>query len=112
MHAIEGFIEATGRRKTSTATARLSSGKKGITVNGKEYTKYFPTEELQKIVVEPLRVLHMSEKVSISISVFGGGIHSQSEAVRHAISRALVVYDAEFRTRLKKLGASIEASSN
>ncbi len=102
--AFEGFIEATGRRKTSTATVRLSHGKKSMTVNGKDFVQYFPTIELQKIVESPLQLVRLLHSVSVSVLVNGGGIHSQAEAVRHAIARALVKYDAEFRTRLKKLG--------
>ena len=101
---IEGFIEAVGRRKTSTALARLSTGKKGITVNGKDYSHYFPTEEMQLSVEEPLRKMRALGKFSVSVFVRGGGIHSQVGAVRHAISRALIKFDSEFRTRLKKLG--------
>lgn len=99
----EGYVGAVGRRKTSHASARLAKGK-GITVNGKDYKVYFPTIETQLHVEEPLRALHCLDKFSVSVLVQGGGIHSQSEAVRHAIAKVLVRHEPELRKRLKKLG--------
>lgn len=99
------YIEAVGRRKTSTARVRIvEGGKEKIVINNKELSTYFPTAELQTIVQNALIKSKVAAKFSITVIVRGGGIHSQSEAVRQGLSRALVTYDAELRTRLKKLG--------
>ncbi|MBI1957582.1 MAG: 30S ribosomal protein S9 [Candidatus Niyogibacteria bacterium] len=99
----EGYVKAVGRRKTSRASARIASGK-SITVNGKDYKEYFPTEELRLHVEAPFKALKLTDKFSVSVLVEGGGIHSQAEAVRHAISRALVRHEPELRKTLKRLG--------
>lgn len=99
------YIEAVGRRKTSSARVRIvEGGKEKITINNKELSVYFPTVELQTIVQNALTKSKVAAKFTVTVVVRGGGIHSQSEAVRHGLSRALVAYDAEIRTRLKKLG--------
>jgi len=99
------YREAIGRRKTSTARVRLHPGSKAqFTVNGREVKKYFPTEELLRIVNDPFTKAKISEKFDVSVRVYGGGIHSQAEAVRLGISRALIASDDELRGKLKKLG--------
>lgn len=99
------YIEAVGRRKTSTARVRITEASKGnVTVNDKEVSVYFPTLELQKIVSEAIEKSKVAGKFVVTVRVIGGGIHSQAEALRHGLSRALVKYDEESRTRLKKLG--------
>lgn len=100
----QSYFEAVGRRKTSTARARIFSGSGEIKVNGKDLVAYFPTEEMKRIVEDPFKKAKLEGAFSSSVTVSGGGIHSQAEAVRHAISRALVEHDAELRKRLKKLG--------
>ena len=99
------YLEAVGRRKTSTARVRVTEAtKSGIIVNGKELSVYFVTAELQKIVNEAFEKSKVAGKFATTVLVQGGGIHSQAEAVRHGISRVLVDFDAELRTRLKKAG--------
>ncbi|MBU2109711.1 30S ribosomal protein S9 [Patescibacteria group bacterium] len=99
------YFEAVGRRKTSVARVRIfSKGEAGIIVNEKNFEKYFPTNELRNIVEEPLKKMKLSNKFKILIRASGGGIHSQAEATRHGITRALVIFDADFRKRLKKAG--------
>lgn len=99
----KGYIEAVGRRKTSTARVRLTQSDKGhFVVNDKDMKVYFPTLELSKIAGEPLA--KSEEKFDVSAKVNGGGIHSQAEAVRHAIARILIKIDEELRPKLKKLG--------
>ncbi len=99
------YIEAVGRRKTSTARVRITeAAKSSIIVNGKEVPAYFATAELQKIVVEAFEKSKVAGKFVMTVLVRGGGIHSQAEALRHGLSRALVAYDLELRTRLKKMG--------
>ena len=99
------YIETVGRRKTGTARVRITPGaKEGFIVNGKDFASYFPTEELQSIVKNAIVKSKVAEKFSVTVVVKGGGVHSQAEAVRQGVARALVEYDAELRVRLKKLG--------
>ena len=99
------YIEAVGRRKTSTARVRITeSSKDSCLVNDKEVAIYFPTAELQSIVNGAIPKSKVVGKFTITVHVTGGGIHSQAEALRHGLSRALVTFDAETRKRLKKLG--------
>jgi len=99
------YFEAKGRRKTSTARVRLFSGKESsILVNDKRAENYFPTKELQHIIEEPLKKVKTEKKFKILAKIKGGGIHSQAEALRHGISRALIKFNPEFRKLLKTEG--------
>lgn len=99
------YIEAVGRRKTSTARARITPGSKlEVTVNGKSVQGYFPTDTLRSHVVEPLHVEELSQKFVVTVMVKGGGISSQSEAVRHSIARALTKFEDTLRKPLKQAG--------
>lgn len=99
------YLEAVGRRKTAIARVRLfASRTNAVIVNEKTLVKYFPTKELQDIVVEPLKELKLAEHFSISIKVKGGGSHSQAEAIRHGLARTLVAYDGGHRKSLKHAG--------
>ncbi len=99
------YIEAVGRRKTATARVRITPSTKGsFTVNDKDVKEYFVTEELQAIATDALTKSEVAEKFSVSVHVLGGGIHGQAEAVRHGISRTLVMRDEELKNKLKKLG--------
>lgn len=99
------FIEAIGRRKTSSARARLTpAAKTAVTINDKDLATYFVTPELQKIASSAFTTANTTEKYKVTIVVKGGGIHSQAEAVRHAISRALIEHDSLLRKDLKKAG--------
>jgi small subunit ribosomal protein S9 len=103
--ATKKYIEAVGRRKTSTARVRIKeASKNSFVVNEKEMPVYFMTGELAKIVSDPFTKLKLEEKFDVSVKVSGGGIHSQAEAVRHGLSRALIERDEELRTKLKKVG--------
>ena len=103
--AKDAYIEAVGRRKTSTARVRITdAAKSSTTVNGKDLAEYFVTAELQKIINDTFEKSKVVGKFTTTVLVHGGGIHSQAEAVRHGLSRALVESDTELRTRLKKLG--------
>lgn len=99
------YIEAVGRRKTAIARVRISpSSKNSYTVNGKGITEYFKTPDLCAIVTSAIEREGATTKFSVSAIVAGSGIHSQAEAVRHGISRAIVKGDAEEKKHLKKLG--------
>ena len=97
------YYRAIGRRKTATAVVKLiKASKNSYTINGKEWTVYFPTQELKRIVSGAFETANPAEKFEVVVTTKGGGIHAQAEAVRHGISRALVMYDAELRGVLKK----------
>ncbi|MCK5044688.1 30S ribosomal protein S9 [Candidatus Parcubacteria bacterium] len=99
------YIEAIGRRKTATARVRIwTKGDKEILINDKPYKSYFSVPELQQTITASLEKMKCVDKFRVSIKVKGGGIFSQAEAVRHAIARALVKFNPEFRKRLKKAG--------
>jgi len=95
---------ATGRRKTSTARVFLRPGKGTITVNHREFEKYFPTDAMRVQVRRPLQLTEMGEKFDILATVAGGGVNGQAGAMRLGISRALVAFNAELRKQLKKDG--------
>jgi small subunit ribosomal protein S9 len=99
------YIEAVGRRKTSTARVRITpAAKTSMTINGKAVADHFKTKELTGILNDPTAKAKLETVFEITVNVMGGGIHSQAEAVRHGISRALVAFDKELRTTLKKEG--------
>ena len=93
---------ATGRRKTSSARVYLSKGKGDITVNSKPLNEYFGRQVAQMLVMQPLKLTELDEKVNIKVMVKGGGSFGQAGAIRHGISRALIEYDEELRPQLKK----------
>jgi small subunit ribosomal protein S9 len=93
-----------GRRKTAVARVYLSEGKGNITVNKREFKEYFPSLTLQYIVLQPLNLIGVQEKYDIKVNLDGGGPKGQAEALRLAISRALVEIDAESRKELKSAG--------
>ena len=95
---------ATGRRKTSSARVYLSKGKGDITVNSKPLNEYFGRQVAQMLVMQPLKLTELDEKVNIKVMVKGGGSFGQAGAIRHGISRALIDYDEELRPQLKKAG--------
>ena len=97
------YFRAIGRRKTATAVVKLlKATKNSYTINGKDFTEYFPTPELKKIVTSAFETATPAEKFEVIVTTKGGGIHAQAEAVRHGISRALVLNDGELRGVLKK----------
>ncbi len=100
------YFSSIGRRKTSYARVRLFTQGDGkeIKVNEKSFDIYFVTPELQKIVKAPLEVINSLDKFTISVRVKGGGIHSQAEAVRHGISRALCLLNPYFKKKLREKG--------
>lgn len=101
----ERYIEAVGRRKTAIARVRIwTKGTKEILVNEKPYNLYFPTIDLHKIIEAPLELLKLENKFKITAKVYGGGIHSQAEAVRHGLARALVKMNPDFKKKLKRAG--------
>jgi small subunit ribosomal protein S9 len=98
------IVNSLGRRKTAVARIYLSEGKGNITVNKREFKEYFPTLALQYIAMQPLALLELQEKYDIKVTLEGGGPKGQAEALRLAITRALMEVDAESRKELKAAG--------
>ena len=98
------IVNTIGRRKSAVARIYVSEGKGNITVNKRELKDYFPATTLQYIVLQPLNLLEVQENYDIKVNLFGGGIKGQAEALRLAISRALVKIDAENKPKLKAEG--------
>jgi len=94
----------TGRRKRAVARVFLRSGKGTITVNGRTFENYFPSEASRAVVRQPLLATETADKFDALILIDGGGISGQAGAVRHGIARALCEFNLELRPRLKKLG--------
>lgn len=94
----------TGRRKRSVARVFLRPGKGDIQVNGRSFENYFPTESARAVVRQPLAATETMDKFDLLILADGGGVTGQAGAARLGISRALVEFNAELRSRLKKLG--------
>jgi len=93
-----------GRRKTSVARIYMSNGTGNVTVNGRDFKEYFPTMPLQYRIRQPFMLTETEGKYDVKVVVKGGGITGQIEAVRLAISRALVEIDAEMKPLLKVEG--------
>ncbi|MDL2317298.1 30S ribosomal protein S9 [Desulfovibrio sp. OttesenSCG-928-A18] len=98
------FKYGTGRRKNATARTRLYAGSGEIVVNGRPFDNYFPRKSLQMIIRQPLVLTKTLDKIDVKVTVQGGGVSGQAEAVRHGISRALLEVDASLRGALKKAG--------
>lgn len=99
------YMYGTGRRKSSVARVHLIPGGSGsITINGRPIDEYFGLETLKLIVRQPLATVGMTDKVDIECTVAGGGVSGQAGAIRHGISRALLLVDPEYRHPLKAAG--------
>ena len=94
----------TGRRKSSTARVFITSGKGEISINKRPLDVFFGRETARMIVRQPLVLAEMEGKLDINVTVTGGGISGQAGAIRHGITRALMQYDEELRTPLRKAG--------
>ena len=95
---------ATGRRKTSSARVYLKKGKGNISVNDRKLDEYFGRKVAQMLVLQPLELVELADKIDLDIKVKGGGSFGQAGAIRHGISRALTQFDEELRHQLKKAG--------
>jgi len=99
------YLYGTGRRKSSVARVHLFQGGTGaITINGRNIDEYFGLETLKYIVRQPLSATDTVGKVDISCTVKGGGVTGQAGAIRHGISRALLLVDESYRAVLKEKG--------
>ena len=98
------YFYGTGRRKSSVARVRLFPGTGNITINGQDIDKYFGLETLKLIINQPFDVTETRGKFDIVANVKGGGFSGQAGAIRHGVSRALLLADDSFRAPLKKAG--------
>jgi small subunit ribosomal protein S9 len=97
-------IFATGRRKTAVARVILQPGTGTIVVNDRAFEDYFPSLDLQNVVLAPLQLTDTSKRFDVTINTHGGGPNGQVGAARLGISRALCVLDKEMRPKLKAAG--------
>ncbi len=97
-----GTEMATGRRKEATARIQLFKGDGTIQINRRALAEYFGRPTLQMIVRQPLEAMQLNDKVNVIANVRGGGLAGQAGAVRHALSRALVSFDASLKTLLRR----------
>jgi small subunit ribosomal protein S9 len=94
----------TGRRKTSTARVYLRPGTGEIQVNKKGFDQYFPNQALRMVIRQPLQLTETVSKFDILVNVDGGGPAGQAGAIRHGITRALMVFNSDLRPALKSAG--------
>ncbi|HSR62919.1 MAG TPA: 30S ribosomal protein S9 [Gammaproteobacteria bacterium] len=95
---------STGRRKSSSARVFLKRGSGSITINNRTLEQYFGRETGRMIVRQPLETVDMQDQFDINITVSGGGISGQAGAIRHGITRALIVYDNSLLKTLRQAG--------
>jgi len=100
----KNVIRSTGRRKTAVASVRLMPGSGAITVNDRSLEDYFPRDTARMRILEPLEITETKDQFDAIISVRGGGPSAQADAVRHGISRALVISAESLRPTLRKGG--------
>lgn len=104
MYETKPYFYGTCRRKNSVARVRVYNGTGKITINDRDIDDYFGLETLKLIVRQPLAVAGVEGKFDIVVRVAGGGVSGQAGAIRHGLSRALLVYDENLRGELKKAG--------
>ena len=104
MYETKPYFYGTGRRKNSVARVRVYTGTGKITINDRDIDNYFGLETLKMVVRQPLNTTGTLGKVDIVATVEGGGVSGQAGALRHGISRALLLVNPEYRAALKKAG--------
>ena len=104
MYETKPYFYGTGRRKDSVARVRVYTGTGKITINDRDIDNYFGLETLKLIVRSPLVLLGLEGKYDVVVRVSGGGVSGQAGAIRHGLSRALLKFNPELRTTLKKAG--------
>ena len=105
MYVTKPYFYGTGRRKSSVARVRLIPGGNGtITINNRDIDDYFGLDTLKLIVRQPLELPGNMGKFDIICTVAGGGVTGQADAIRHGLSRALLLADPNYRPELKKAG--------
>ena len=104
MYETKPYFYGTGRRKSSVARVRVYNGTGKITINDRDIDDYFGLETLKLIVRQPLVLAEIENKFDMVVRVAGGGVSGQAGAIRHGLSRALLLYDENLRPVLKKAG--------
>jgi len=94
----------TGRRKTSTARVYIRPGSGEITINARPLDRFFGRKTARMIVRQPLEFAALADKFDVAVNVSGGGTTGQAGAIRHGLTRALLAYDENLRTLLRKAG--------
>jgi small subunit ribosomal protein S9 len=95
---------ATGRRKVAIARVWIKAGTGEITINHRHIDQYFGRKTSKMVVRQPLELVELKDKLDVVVNVCGGGLSGQAGAIRHGITRALMMYNPEFRPALKKAG--------
>ncbi len=95
---------STGKRKTAVARVILKPGNGAYAINGKQLDDYFPRETLRRVIRQPLETVGYESRMDVVVRMHGGGVAAQAEALRHGISRALIVADPNLRGELKRRG--------
>ena len=97
-------FNAVGRRKAAVARVYLTAGNGKITINSRDINEYFPSPLLRYVVCQPFTELNLAESFDVKVNLYGGGISGQAEAVRLAITRALIQYNEELKPQLRAAG--------
>ena len=97
-------FNATGKRKTSIARVRMEPGEGKFLVNERALKEYFTRETGEMVVLEPFDITGTRNRFDVTVNVQGGGMTGQAEAIRHGISKALLLYNQELKDSLKKAG--------
>jgi len=97
-------INTIGRRKAAIARIYMSEGKGQIIVNNRDFKEYFPDKQLHYVVEQPLNLLELRDNYDIKVNLDGGGMTGQAEALRLAISRALIKINPEYKPALRAEG--------
>ncbi len=100
----ENTYYATGRRKTAIARTWIKPGSGEIVINNRPVEEYFPIETIRVDMIQPFKITNTSGSYDVKATVVGGGIAGQADAVRHGITRALVIINPDFRLALKRAG--------
>ena len=95
---------ATGKRKNAVARVWMKEGSGNFEINKRAFDEYFPRDILKRLVWQPLDITENRDKFDFYVNVAGGGISAQADAIKHGISKALVEYDADLKTTLRKAG--------
>jgi small subunit ribosomal protein S9 len=97
-------FNATGKRKTAIARVRMEPGEGKFLVNERALREFFTRETGEMVVLQPFDITGTRNRFDVTVNVQGGGMTGQAEAIRHGISKALILYNQEFKDALKKAG--------
>ncbi len=100
----ENQYYGTGRRKSSSARVFIKAGSGKMTINGRPLDVYFGRDTARMVVLQPLELVELADKLDLFITVKGGGISGQAGAIRLGITRALMEYDETLRPALRAAG--------